>query len=104
MDGKRVILLVDAGNTRIKFGWLDRSDMRREPAALALAHAELDRLRAWLEQLPAPAAGARGVNVAGAAMAARIDSIVESHSGHRVQWSCSTARAADIVNLYDEPA
>ena len=67
-----MILLIDAGNTRIKFGWLQApgpladAAERREPEPLALAHADLEaQLPQWLARLPAPPRKAIGVYVAG---------------------------------------
>lgn len=96
-------LLIDAGNTRVKFGLLVRGAAQREPLSLALAHAELDRLPEWLATLPAQPVAGVGVNVAGEALARRIDALLERHCGTPSRWVRSSARAAGILNLYDEP-
>jgi len=104
MDDAGMILLIDAGNTRIKFGRLDRKKGRREPGSLALAHAELDRLTAWLGAWPGPVSSVLGVNVAGASMAARINDLLAQYCDMPVQWVRSTGSVAGIRNLYEDPA
>jgi len=104
MNGTGMILLIDAGNTRVKFGWLEPGGMRREPVPLALAHAELDGLAAWLAALPARPSGALGASVAGAAMTAALDALIERHCGLPVRWQHSTASAGGVLNLYENPA
>jgi type III pantothenate kinase len=95
-----MIILIDAGNTRIKFGWLEPHTGGREPRALALRHTELPRLTEWLQQLPARAVRAVGVNVAGPAMACAIETMLAPYSC-AVTWITSQATAAGILNRYD---
>ena len=106
MDGRRVkndmVLLIDAGNSRVKFGWLRLDSARREGRPLALAHAELDRLAPWLAGLPDRPRAAVGVNVAGDTIAAVIEEAL-SAAGVSCAWLASTAKAAGITNLYDAP-
>lgn len=104
MDRHDVMLLVDAGNTRIKFGWLDPATGRRAPDMLALAHPDLDRLPSWLATLPQLPRLALGVNVAGAEAARRIAATVDRHCGATLQWVSSTATAAGVVNGYEQPS
>ncbi len=104
MNGHSVILLIDAGNTRIKFGWLDSDARRRAPDMLALGHTELDRLPSWLAELPQRPRHAIGVNVAGADMGARITEKVAQHCETGLQWVTSSTEAGGIVNLYERPS
>lgn len=105
-----MILLIDAGNTRIKFGWLqvpgplaDAAE-RREPEPLALAHADLEaQLPQWLARLPAPPRKAIGVNVAGNGMAARIQALLEPWTC-RIDWVRGTPAAAGVINGYRDPS
>ncbi|HLV27834.1 MAG TPA: type III pantothenate kinase [Burkholderiaceae bacterium] len=99
-----MMLLIDAGNTRVKFGWLDRARQAREPAALALQHAELPQLASWLATLPAPPVGAIGVSVASTAVSETIEQIVRETAQVPLRWVTSTAEAGGVVNLYDDPA
>jgi len=57
-------LLIDAGNTRVKFGWVDTTTGEREPAALAIGHDSLAQLDAWLRNLAPEITRAIGTNVA----------------------------------------
>ena len=98
-----MILLIDAGNTRIKFGWLNAQG-EREPQALALAHDELEsRLPQWLSAQPEAMHHAIGVNVAGDAMAQTIQALLQP-SSYDIHWIRSTAAAAGVVNGYRNPA
>ncbi|HEY9281053.1 MAG TPA: type III pantothenate kinase [Eoetvoesiella sp.] len=98
-----MILLIDAGNTRVKFGWLRKDTGERETAALALHHNTLDQLNNWLLQLHAIPTAAIGVNVAGAAVAAAIEACLASHSCP-VSWISSQQHALGVHNAYDTPA
>lgn len=104
MDRDGLILLVDAGNTRVKFGWLQPGTGSREPAPLALEHIAVDRLPEWLTGLPAPLSRAVGVSVASAALMQQVDSVLGASSRVSVQWLRSAREAAGIINLYDQPA
>ncbi len=97
-----MILLIDAGNTRIKFGWVECQSGRRETAALTLDHARLDQLPLWLAQLSAPPTTALGVNVAGAAIRAAIESCPALSSCH-ITWVSSRREALGVRNLYHYP-
>lgn len=97
-----IILLVDAGNTRVKFGWIDPGGGRREPAALALHHGALASLPRWLAALPHPPRLALGVNVAGAAVEAAIATRLSEH-GCAIEWVSSRAEALGVRNGYRDP-
>lgn len=97
-----MMLLIDAGNTRIKFGWVERQSGRRETAALTLDHAALDRLPRWLAQLPAPPVAALGVNVAGASICAAIESCLALHACP-IAWVTSGSEALGVRNRYQSP-
>jgi len=93
-----MILLIDAGNTRIKFGWLQTSSRESEP--LALPHDKLEsQLPSWLLQLPAAPVRAIGVNVAGDTMAARIQALLPCP----IDWIHSTPAVAGLINGYRNP-
>jgi type III pantothenate kinase len=96
-----MMLLIDAGNTRIKFGWLSAG--HREPAPLALPHNELDQLDHWLRQQGSSPTTAIGVNVAGAAVAAKIEAVLAAHAC-TVSWVGSQPQALGVFNAYDNPA
>jgi len=96
-----VIVLVDAGNSRIKLGWLD-ADGRREAAAAALDHGRLADIEGWLDTLPAAPRGALGVNVAGPDIAAALAAPLERR-GCPLQWVRPQARSLGLVNGYGTP-
>jgi type III pantothenate kinase len=101
-------LLIDAGNTRIKFGWIDTRTGEREPVALALGHAELEQIEPWLATRPNDAASgairAIGTNVAGNEAGSRIEDLVRRHLGTSVSWVTGTPVAAGVRNGYMNPA
>jgi len=102
MSEDGVILLIDAGNTRVKFGWRRRSHSMREPAILALGHAELERLPEWLATLPAVPDAAWGVSVAGAAVNTLVEHLLLPHR-IPLRWIGSSDYAAGVTNLYEIP-
>lgn len=95
-----MILLIDVGNTRVKIGWLDAA-CRRERSAFAVAHGDLARLPAWLAQLASPPIAAVGVNVAGAAMALALETILQQRYTFNLRWITSQKSAAGLCNAYD---
>lgn len=104
MNGAGAILLIDAGNTRVKFGWMRRRHHGlREAGTLALGHAELARLPEWLATRPLAPDEAVGVSVAGEAVAAQIERILMLRRNIPVRWLRSSAQAAGITNLYERP-
>lgn len=94
-----MIVLIDAGNTRAKFGSV-MPDGQREPVPLALRHTDLGPLADWLRQLPQAPTTALGVNVAGTAAAAAITARLAAH-GCPIRWITSQNEAAGIRNAYD---
>lgn len=97
-----IILLVDAGNTLVKFGWIDPAGGRREPAALALHHGALASLPRWLAALPCQPRLALGVNVAGTAVAEAIAAQLDER-GCAVEWVSSHDEALGVRNGYRDP-
>lgn len=122
-----MILAVDAGNTRIKWGLYD-SGRRGDHAWLSLGslpNAELHALDERWRSLPVPGRSLSSVNgVSGVGSVSRVDSVsvvisnvagettrsaLEAALQHlpahelRVRWVSSTASACGIRNLYDKP-
>jgi type III pantothenate kinase len=95
-----MLLLIDAGNTRVKWALADAAapagQWRAHGAAM---HAELDTLGAALR----PHAISRAVvsNVAGPEMRARIEALLPTT---HVEWFASSARRAGVSNHYRNPA
>ncbi|MYN13976.1 type III pantothenate kinase [Pusillimonas sp. TS35] len=97
-------LLIDAGNTRVKFGWVDTTTGEREPAALAIGHDSLAQLDAWLRNLAPEITRAIGTNVAGQQAANRIHAALHALAAPAPQWISSQAETAGVRNTYDHPA
>ena len=120
-----MIVLVDAGNSRIKLGWLEPASGAREDAALALAYdaaalrggdqtatleaaeAALDawlapQLDAWLRGLPAAPARALGVTVAAPAVGRVLETALQRH-GCALAWQRPGPAAAGLRNGYARP-
>ncbi|MGL1833224.1 type III pantothenate kinase [Rhodocyclaceae bacterium SMB388] len=93
-----MILLIDIGNTRIKWGLFEDGQWLREGALL---HRDARELAAVV----AAHAGIRsalGVNVAGPAMAGAIGEMLDKH-GLRLHWFHTSERCGGVINLYDTP-
>lgn len=96
-----MILLLDIGNTRLKWGWLQDGGLVQGGA---LAHRE--RGVEWLAGLPALApAPARIVaaNVAGPELARAIDEWALQGCGRRVEFLQSVSAAGGLANAYEHP-
>ena len=91
-----MILCLDAGNTRLKWGLLEADGWRRQGV---LNHQELDVL---LAELPAPPSRILACNVAGEAIRQRIEAMA---AGLKLPlaWLTSTAAACGVRNGYDSP-
>ncbi|MBG7620881.1 type III pantothenate kinase [Herbaspirillum sp. AP02] len=104
-----MMLLVDAGNTRIKWalsgpdsalpgGWLQQGAVERAEVATLL--------QAW-SAVVAPAAGMQVCvsNVAGPALRASLQAVLQEAFGPRVivEWFASTAERAGVRNGYRHP-
>lgn len=113
-----MLLLVDAGNTRVK--WAIAHEIAGAETAPgdwiahgAVLHADVKRLPAlWAAHLPAHAAGAGAApvraivaNVAGAAMRAELDSLLAGLAPPlRPEWFVSQPELGGLRNRYREPA
>ncbi|NYT64283.1 type III pantothenate kinase [Alcaligenaceae bacterium] len=96
-----MILLIDAGNTRIKIGWLNANG-QRETSAFAVAHADLaGSLPGWLAQLASPPMAALGVNVAGTGIGLALETILRQQCACNIRWITSQKSAAGLRNTYD---
>lgn len=98
-------LLIDAGNTRIK--WALTTPTGTWLAQGAVAHADAADLEAqWLTAF-APASPARvlAANVAGAAVRAQLEAALAlAAPGAQAEWFASSAERAGVVNGYRNPA
>ena len=92
-----MILCLDAGNTRLKFGLLDDTSWRLQGA---LDYGQLDGL---LGRLPEKPARIVACNVAGDAVRQRIEALAAG-LGLTSDWLTSSAAACGVKNGYDNPA
>lgn len=93
------VLAIDAGNSRIKWGW---SDGRRWIEQSWIASAEADKLGALLAT-PAPPDKIVVSNVAGSAVRELIAAALEQFSA-RPCWIKSATQQGGITSSYDNPA
>jgi type III pantothenate kinase len=94
-----MLLLIDAGNTRVKWALAQTSaPIGRWDAHGAVTHADLDTLpQAWQGQ---PVERAVVSNVAGATLRARLEALLPDVA---VEWFASGARRAGVANGYRNP-
>lgn len=98
-----MILLIDAGNSRLKAGLLPANAQRRLPDTKAFDHAGPQALADWLHALPAAPTRAVGVNVAGAERGDAIARLVEQACGCSIEWLRAEKQTLDLRNGYDRP-
>lgn len=92
-------LLIDAGNTRIKWALVHDGAWISDGA---LEHAEADSLGSILDRHPA-LQSALGLNVAGEALGTRLEACVKAR-GVTLNWLTSSAYRCGVTNLYHDPA
>jgi type III pantothenate kinase len=91
-----VILCLDAGNTRLKYGLGDHSGWHLQGA---LEYSDLEAMAALLPHKPSRITAC---NVAGEAIRLRIDGLARS-LGVPLTWFASSAAACGVSNGYDQP-
>ena len=91
-----MILCLDAGNTRLKYGLFDGSSWRLQSV---LDYPALDDL---IAQLPEQPVRVVACNVAGETIKLRIETLAEK-SGIALAWLTSSAAACGVSNGYDNP-
>jgi type III pantothenate kinase len=96
-------ILIDAGNTRVKLGWIRQATGERELQTLALEHNNVRKAQAWLAALPDRPQAAIGVNVAGQALAKELEHLVRSTHGLQLAWVDGNTAVPEVVNLYEPP-
>lgn len=92
-----MILCLDAGNTRLKWGARDAAHWRAQGAC---AHADCTGLVA---AVPEGVERILACNVAGDAVAARIEALAAT-LGLPLAWFCSSAACCGVTSGYDNPA
>lgn len=94
-----MFLLIDAGNTRIKWGIAEHGQWLAQGAVL---HGQLDRLRELSSTYP-DVRRIFGANVAGADVGRRIGELLRPLAS-RPEWLQASAQCCGVRNLYDAPA
>lgn len=95
-----MILLIDAGNTRAKFGWINPDDGSRETQAQALDYQCIDQLGTRLEGLGVRPTRIFATNVAGPQVGAEIETVCQQQFGLPVQWMDSRHGRHLLHNRY----
>ena len=97
-----MILLIDVGNTRLKWAWLGSNELSDQQAVV---HRDVERDR-WLAPLSAPAHKASRVlvcNVAGAAMAKMLSDFAHGKFGIKPEFISASRRYQQLTNAYLDP-
>lgn len=101
------MLLIDAGNSRVKFGL--RRDVAysprsapREPGQAAFAYDDQAGMTSWMESLAHPPGVALGTNVAGTAVQHALEQWLSRWSC-KVVWTGSGASRLGLTNGYRNP-
>lgn len=97
-----MILLVDAGNTRAKFGWIDPDTGEREAHSHALDYSQINTLPTWLATLERRPTRILGVSVAGPVVSHSMETLFIQQYGLRIEWIDSTHAQADLHNAYEQ--
>lgn len=106
------VLLIDAGNTRVKFAYYDAlsastdergSNTQAKAKKFILTHADLDQLALHLAQFNTKPALVIGVNVAGPKIKTKIIEQIELHCGndaYTAHWLSSQPQLLHLTNSY----
>ena len=98
----RRALVVDVGNTRLKWGLINGGKLSRTGSVL---REELDSggLKAFVRKLPSDVQDVLVSNVAGAAFASRLAGVLGLHCGCDVHFARSEREAYGVRNAYRRP-
>jgi type III pantothenate kinase len=95
-------LLLDAGNTRLKWGLYGDGAIGRT-GRVPLAKIREQGKTALTGKLPRDVDTVIACNVAGKAFAEKLSAIIRSHTGHEVRFVRSQAMACGVSNAYRQP-
>ena len=95
-------LLLDIGNTRLKWGVLDDGAIRRT-GHIAQEKIRQDGLGALTSRLPRRVDAVMASNVAGTSFATRLSGVVGMHCNCDVRFVHSTKSACGVTNGYSQP-
>jgi type III pantothenate kinase len=99
---ERMILLIDVGNTRLKWAWLEGSGLSKQQAVVHLNHAS----EQWTASLFGPSREASRVlvcNVAGAEMAKSLTDLLQKKFGLEPQFITASRHFGQLTNGYLDP-
>lgn len=107
-DDSRTVLLIDAGNTRVKFAYYEElssatTQIMPEPQKFILTHDEIGLLSGRLRQFNKKPQLVIGVNVAGSLLAAKIAEQIYMHCGsedYEQHWLSSQSQLLHLKNSY----
>lgn len=107
-DASKAVLLIDAGNTRVKFVYYESLTCRTAEGLpksnkFILTHDEIERLSERLEQFNKKPTLVIGVNVAGSIIAAKISKQLRLHHGagtYEQYWLSSQPQLLHLKNAY----
>jgi len=95
-------LLLDVGNSRIKWGVLERGAIRKT-GHISREQLREKGLRVLTTRLPADVKSVFASNVAGASFATRLSGVVGAHCRCDVQFARTARRGWGITNAYAQP-
>ncbi len=95
-------LLMDVGNSRLKWGVLDDGDIRRT-GHIALANIKKKGLSELTTKLPRKVDAVFASNVAGTSFGTRLSGVVGMHCNADVHFARSERRGWGITNSYRQP-
>jgi type III pantothenate kinase len=96
------VLLLDVGNTRLKWGEFDGSTIRRT-GHIALKKIHNEGLGVLTSRLPRDVDAVSASNVAGTSFATRLSGVVGMHCGCDVHFARSERQAYGVTNSYRQP-
>lgn len=97
-----MILLLDIGNTRIKWGYLNQGELQAG-GALSCSGGDIALLFNEVRQCGGMPLRVVGSNVAGREYGALLQGEVAAHWGCEVEWLVTPSAAFGVVNGYDDP-
>lgn len=95
-------LLLDVGNSRLKWGVLDDGDIRRT-GHIAMQKIRDDGLAALTSKLPRRVDAVLASNVAGPSFATRLSGVVGMHCESEVHFARTAKQAGGVTNSYRQP-
>lgn len=95
-------LLLDIGNSRIKWGVLEGDAVRRT-GHIARARLQEQGLQVLTTKLPRDVGDVLASNVAGATFGTRLSGVIGAHCGCEVRFAHVGRKACGVVNSYTQP-